>query len=78
MAAAKNRHLVQFAKIANAHQVAPGFVVVPVDSVAVTRAKDKHFTLYQKIAEEHARIAAELEAKKLANEGTAQPILLDH
>ncbi|KAJ3620663.1 hypothetical protein MTP99_004592 [Tenebrio molitor] len=76
VAAAKNRHLVQFAKIANAHNAAPGTVVVPVDSVAVNRAKDKHFLLYQKIAEEHARIAAQLEAEKLANEGTAQPILL--
>ncbi|EFA05174.1 larval cuticle protein A2B [Tribolium castaneum] len=70
VAAAKHRHLVQFANIANARHAAPGTVVVPVDSVAVSRAKDKHFKLFQKIAEEHARLAAAQEAQG----GTEKPI----
>lgn len=74
VAAAKHRHLVQFANIANARQAAPNTVVVPVDSVAVSRAKDKHFRLYQKIAEEHARLAALQEAEEVKNEGTEKPI----
>lgn len=41
------------------------------DSASVGRAKDKHFQLYQKIAEEHARIAAEREAERLAYEATS-------
>lgn len=74
VAAAKHRHLAQFARIANVRN--PGNVVaVPRDSVAVSRAKDKHFSLYEKIAKEHARIAAEQEAENLAKEGTGRPIL---
>nr|AEE61453.1 unknown [Dendroctonus ponderosae] len=66
VAAAKERHLVQYARIADQHQHVAQGVVVPQDSNAVEYAKNKHLYLFQKIAEEHARIAAEREALKLA------------
>lgn len=67
VAAAKERHLAQYARIADAHQSLPE-ATVPLDSHAVQFAKSKHLTLFQKIAEEHAKIAAEREALKLAEE----------
>lgn len=39
---------------------------MPQDSNAVEYAKNKHLYLFQKIAEEHARIAAEREALNLS------------
>lgn len=65
VAAAKQAHLQQFAAIADANA---GHIVVPADTIAVEKAKNKHFSLYQKIAEEHARIAAERAQKTAANE----------
>lgn len=41
---------------------------MPTDTAAVEYAKNKHFYLFQRIAEEHARMAAELEALKKAKE----------
>jgi len=67
--AAKERHALQYASIAQAHQIKPGYVIVPVDSVAVQKATAKHFTLFEKIAAEHARIAAE----RAAIAATAEP-----
>lgn len=43
-------------------------VIVPVDSHAVQYARNKHLSLFQKIADEHARIAAERETLKQAEE----------
>lgn len=37
----------------------------------MVRAKDRHNQLYQKIAEEHAAIAAQREAERLAYEATS-------
>lgn len=65
VAAAKQAHLQQFAAIADANA---GHIVVPADTAAVERAKSKHFSLYEKIAQEHARIAAERAQKTAANE----------
>lgn len=65
MAAAKQAHLQQYAAIADANAAVPGHVVVPVDTAAVQRAKNRHFSLFEKIAEEHARIAAERERERL-------------
>lgn len=42
--------------------------MVPTDSKAVQYAKNKHLALFEKIAQEHARIAAEREALKLQEE----------
>lgn len=44
------------------------------------RAKDKHIQLYQKIAEEHAAIAAQRETERLAYEATSivNDVNLDH
>lgn len=47
-------------------------VVVPKDSASVARAKERHFTLYEKIAAEHARIGAELEANRVLFESTSE------
>lgn len=47
-------------------------VVVPKDSASVARAKERHFTLYEKIAAEHARIGAELEAQRALFESTSE------
>lgn len=44
---------------------------LPKDTVAVAKAKDRHFSLYEKIAQEHARIGAEQEAARLAFEATS-------
>ncbi|XP_050305413.1 cuticle protein 6-like [Anthonomus grandis grandis] len=63
VAAAKERHLVQYSRIADAHQHAPQVATLPVETRAVQYAKNKHFDLFEKIAEEHARIAAEREAQ---------------
>lgn len=41
------------------------------DSASVGRAKDRHIQLYQKIAEEHAAIANQREAARLAYEATS-------
>jgi hypothetical protein len=43
----------------------------PKDTKAVAAAKDKHFNLYDKIVQDHARIAAEREAERLAFEATS-------
>jgi hypothetical protein len=37
----------------------------------VAAAKDKHFSLYEQIVEEHKRIGAEQEAERLAFEATS-------
>jgi hypothetical protein len=39
----------------------------------VAAAKDKFYTAYEKIVQEHARIAAEREAERLAFEATSVP-----
>ncbi|XP_072382359.1 uncharacterized protein [Diabrotica undecimpunctata] len=64
VAAAKINHLRKYAAIADAQQASPVQVFVPADTVAVQYAKNKHLSLYEKIAADHARIAAELEAAK--------------
>lgn len=66
VAAAKERHLLKYNAIKQAHELAPG-VIVPPDTAAVEYEKSKHFALYQKIAAEHARMAAELEAIERAS-----------
>ena len=45
---------------------------LPRDTVAVSKAKDRHFTLYEKIAHEHAQIAAQREAERIAFEATSE------
>ncbi|XP_018333700.1 cuticle protein 6 [Agrilus planipennis] len=65
VAAAKQRHLVQYAAIANSHQSPQENVVLPGDTAAVENAKLKHFKLYNKIAEEHARLSAETAAREI-------------
>lgn len=65
MAAAKQAHLRQYAAIADANAAVPGHVVVPADTAAVQRAKNRHFTLFERIAEEHARIAAQRQRERL-------------
>lgn len=49
-----------------------GNIVVPSDSYAVAKAKERHQTLYEQIAEEHQRLGAELEAKRLLFESTSE------
>lgn len=49
-----------------------GNVVVPSDSYAVAKAKERHENLFAKIAEEHQRIGAELEAKRALFESTSE------
>lgn len=79
VAAAKERHLKQYAAIANERQALPGEVLVPLDTLTVERAKARHLSLYEKIAEEHRRLAAEQEAKKLAEEAAkGDNILQEH
>ncbi|KAK9754143.1 Insect cuticle protein [Popillia japonica] len=63
VAAAKQRHLAQYQAIADAHQ--SGQVLVPVQTPAFQRIATKHNDLYEQIAAEHARLAAEREAEKL-------------
>ncbi|XP_043527501.1 uncharacterized protein LOC122537906 [Frieseomelitta varia] len=67
---AKEKHFRLYQKIAeaNSHGVP---VNLPRDSASVGRAKDKHIQLYQKIAEEHAAIANQREAERLAYEATS-------
>lgn len=65
VAAAKRAHLRQFAAIADGNT---GHVVVPADTEAVERAKNTHFNLYDTIAREHARIAAERAEKTAVNQ----------
>ncbi|CAG9770375.1 unnamed protein product [Ceutorhynchus assimilis] len=77
VAAAKHRHLVQYAKIADAHQRTQEVASVPRDSQAVQFAKNKHYTLFQKIADEHARIGAEREAQRL-QEAAQHPNSVEH
>ncbi|XP_017768470.1 PREDICTED: cuticle protein 19.8 [Nicrophorus vespilloides] len=74
VAHAKEAHLNRYNAIAEAHRVVPGQVIVPLNTAAVQRASDKHHNLFVQIAADHARIAAEREAEKLAEEATAQPI----
>lgn len=66
VAAAKEKHLLRYNSIKQAHETAPVVAVVPEDTAAVQYAKNKHFVLFQKIAEDHARMAAELEALEKA------------
>ncbi|KAI4454614.1 structural contituent of cuticle [Holotrichia oblita] len=63
VAAAKERHLAQYQAIANAHQ--SGQVIVPIQTPAFQKIATKHNDLYEEIAAEHARLAAEREAEKL-------------
>jgi hypothetical protein len=46
----------------------------PKDTEAVEKAKNKHLSQYEQIAQEHARLAAELEAERLAFEATSESI----
>lgn len=46
--------------------------VAPEDTASVAWAKEKHFTLYDKIAADHARIGAELEAQRALFESTSE------
>jgi len=41
------------------------------DSASVAKAKDRHNELYHRIAEQHAAIAAQREAERLAYEATS-------
>lgn len=47
-------------------------MVVPNESESVARAKERHYSLYEKIAADHARIGAELEAKRALFESTSE------
>lgn len=73
VAAAKNKHLHLYAKIANAHHAGVANAPLPRDSTSVAYAKAKHYDLYQKIAEEHARIAHE----RALIAATAEPNILE-
>lgn len=66
MAAAKERHYQQYAAIAAKNLQQPNEVLVPLDTLSVQRAKVKHLNLYDIIAAEHAQIAAERKADRLA------------
>lgn len=66
MAAAKQRHYQQYAAIATKNLQQPNEVLVPLDTLSVQQAKAKHLTLYDIIAAEHAQIAAERKAERLA------------
>lgn len=56
-----------------------GNVAAPQDSVSVARAKERHFTLYEQIAQDHARIGAELAAQRALFESTSEKdITQDH
>ncbi|GJQ85277.1 hypothetical protein Trydic_g23176 [Trypoxylus dichotomus] len=72
VAAAKQRHLADFDAIANSHQ--SGQVIVPAQTPAFQRIATKHNALYEQIAAEHARLAAEREAEKL-REGDVSNII---
>lgn len=59
--------------------VEQGNVAAPQDTVSVARAKERHFTLYEQIAQDHARIGAELAAKRALFESTSEKnIAEDH
>lgn len=49
----------------------------PRDTASVANAKAKHYTLFEKIAQEHAQIAAEREAERLAFEATSEINLIE-
>lgn len=49
-----------------------GDVLVPHDTASVANAKIRHHTLYEQIAEDHARIAAEREAQRALFESTSE------
>lgn len=53
----------KYSQIAENNQIA-----IPQETKSVADAKRKHALLYARIAEEHARIAAELEAAKVEAE----------
>lgn len=67
---AKEKHMRLYQKIAeaNAHNVP---INLPQDSDSVAKAKNKHNELYHRIAEQHAAIAAQREAERLAYEATS-------
>ncbi|XP_072749822.1 uncharacterized protein [Anoplolepis gracilipes] len=67
---AKEKHMRLYQKIAeaNARNVPAN---LPRDSASVARAKNRHNELYHKIAEQHAAIAAQREAERLAYEATS-------
>lgn len=54
-----------------------GNIVVPSDSASVANAKQRHFTLYEQIAQEHQRLGAELEAKRALFESTSEQPAFD-
>ncbi|XP_031638497.1 uncharacterized protein LOC116350729 [Contarinia nasturtii] len=64
------RHFEQYNRIAE--QNANGNIIVPSDSAAVARAKQRHQTLFEQIALEHQRLGAELEAKRALFESTSE------
>ncbi|KAL1491929.1 hypothetical protein ABEB36_012447 [Hypothenemus hampei] len=69
VAAAKERHLKQYARIANAHHnVNQQSASWPVETKAVENARRRHLSLFERIAQEHARIAAERDALRQAEE----------
>lgn len=45
---------------------------MPSDTYAVSKAKERHFTLFDQIAAEHERLGAELEAKRALFESTSE------
>lgn len=45
---------------------------MPHDTASVANAKIRHHTLYEQIAEDHARIAAEREAQRALFESTSE------
>lgn len=47
-------------------------MIVPNDSESVANAKIRHHTLYEQIAQDHARIGAELEAQRVLFESTSE------
>lgn len=49
-----------------------GNVIVPHDSESVANAKLRHYTLYEQIAQDHARIGAEREAERALFESTSE------
>ncbi|XP_022902720.2 uncharacterized protein [Onthophagus taurus] len=65
VAYAKQKHLQDFNNIAYAHQT--GNVPIPGQTQAYLNVAQKHNDLYQKIAEEHARIAAERQSEVATN-----------
>lgn len=45
---------------------------MPRETVAVARANERHFNLYEQIAQEHARIGAEHAAQRALFESTSE------